>query len=229
MSFLNPTVIVAFLEAHTVLAYGVLFLGAYAETVIGIGFFVYGELFFLPGAILAGAHILNILFIMLALYLGGICGDSTSYAIGRHFGAKLFKEEKKFFNPTNYAKGEKFFDTYGPKSIFLARLMGPFSWVTPFLAGIFKIPYRVFLAYNVPGVIVGIGQFIVVGYVFGSSWNAVLSFVQTYVEWVIGAIVVLYVAFHILERNAPEVLRLPKKFFRALARKIRSFLAVRHP
>ena len=227
MSFLDPTVIVAFLEAHTVLAYGVLFLGAYAETVIGVGFFVYGELFFLPGAILAGSHILNLWLIMLALYGGGICGDSTSYAIGRYFGIKLFKAEKKFFNLTNYAKGERFFDTYGHKSIFLARLMGPFSWVTPFLAGVFKIPYRIFLAYNVPGVIVGIGQFIVIGYFFGSSWHLILSFVQTYVEWVVGTVVGLVIIYYILERQVPQVLHLPKKYTHALARKIQSLLTVR--
>ena len=216
MAFLNPAAITVFLETHQLLAYFVLFAGSYLETVIGIGFFVYGELFFLPGAILAGANILNIYLVMLSLYLGGIFGDSTSYAIGRHFGMRLFKEGRRFFSLTNYEKGRTFFDKHGPKGIFFARLMGPFSWITPFLSGVYKVPYRTFLIYNIPGVIVGIGQFIVLGYFFGMSWQYILSFLSTYAEVAVVIIALLLFAYWMLKRNAPEMLAKISGWFKRL-------------
>ena len=90
-----------YLAAHTLLSYAVLFLGSYFETLIGVGFFIYGELFFIPGALLAGAGVLNIWFVTSALILGGVLGDSSSFALGRRYGASVFKEHNKIFNHTN--------------------------------------------------------------------------------------------------------------------------------
>ena len=98
-----------FLAAHTLLSYAVLFFGSYFETLIGVGFFIYGEIFFIPGALLAGAGVLNIWLVALALIVGGILGDSTSFALGRRWGTSIFKEDNKIFNHTNYQKGLDFF------------------------------------------------------------------------------------------------------------------------
>jgi len=40
------------------------------------------------------------------------------------------------------------------------------------------MPYWQFLRYNTAGVILGISQFVVVGYFFGSNWQSVLSIVK---------------------------------------------------
>ena len=150
--------ITAWFTEHTTLAYIVLFLGSYSETISGPGFFIYGELFFIPGALLAGSGVLNIWLVALATIGGGIAGDFTSYSLGRKYGESIFKEGNKVFTLANHAKGEEFFRKHGPKAIFLARLMGPLSWITPFLAGTYKIPKRIFFKYNIPGVCVGIGE-----------------------------------------------------------------------
>src|SRR3990167_3403522 len=92
----------AFLAAHALLSYLVLFFGSYFETLIGVGFFIYGEMFFIPGALLAGAGVLNIWVVAFVLILGGILGDSSSFALGRRYGASVFKEHNKIFNHTNY-------------------------------------------------------------------------------------------------------------------------------
>lgn len=180
MEFFFQTIseVSAFLAAHTVLSYAIMFWWSFFETLIGIGFFLYGELIFLPAAILAGAGVLNIWLVSFFLIAGGVCGDSVSYFIGRRVGKGIFKEENKFFSLTNYQKGEDFINKYGVKSVFFARLLGPMSWVTPFLSGIYHIKYLKFLAYNVAGVTVGIGEFLVIGYFFGSSYRQVLAFVQ---------------------------------------------------
>lgn len=191
----------AFLAAHTLLSYTVLFFGSYFETLIGIGFFVYGELFFIPGALLAGAGVLNIWLVALALIAGGILGDSSSFVLGRRYGTSFFKEHNKIFNHTNYQKGLDFFAKYGTKAIFFARLLGPVSWITPFLAGTYDVPYQKFLAYNIAGVTVGIGQFLIVGYFFGANYQAALSIIRDDAI-VIGTVtVIVLVLFYIYKRN----------------------------
>jgi len=169
-----------FLKTHIFLSYLVLFFGSYFETLIGVGFFVYGEIFFLSGAVVAGAGILNIWIVALSVVFGAALGDSSSFALGRKYGMSFFKEHHKFFNHTNYQKGQDFFNKYGTKAIFLARLLGPLSWVTPFLAGVYKIPYGQFLKYNIPGIIVGIGQFLIVGYFLGNGYQKFLSVTKNY-------------------------------------------------
>lgn len=204
----------AWLTVHSTIAYVVLFIGSYFETVIGPGFFVYGELFFLPGAILAGAGVLNIWLVTLATIPAGILGDFTSYSIGRKYGLGFFKEGNKFFTPENHKKGEDFFAKYGAKGIFFARLLGPLSWITPFLAGTYKIPKRIFFKYNIPAVVVGIGEFLIAGYFFGANYETALRFIQKDVSYILGGALTLMVLYYIIKRNNPD-------FFIQLKNKIR--------
>ncbi len=188
--------ITSFFTAHDYLAYLVLFLASYLETFIGIGFFVYGEFFFLAGAILAGIGLLNIWVVSFACILGGLLGDSSSFYIGKKYGTKIFKywfnKDNKYLTIKNYEKGVKFFHSHGKKSIFFARLLGPLSWVTPFLSGTLKIKYKDFIKYNLPGVIVGIGIFMVVGYFFGFSYSAVLHTIRKDVFYSILVIIMVF-------------------------------------
>lgn len=163
--------------------YFILFFGSYFETVIGFSFFVYGELFFLAGAILAGLGVLNIYLVSAVFFIGGILGDNTSYVLGYKFGDKIYGFFsriwffKKYFTKKNYTLMEKYFRKHGGKSVFLARFLGPISWITPFFAGVFKLRYGSFIAHEVPAAILGISQFIVIGYLFGKGFNGVTKYI----------------------------------------------------
>ncbi|WP_028857045.1 DedA family protein [Psychrilyobacter atlanticus] len=163
------------LQQHQNIAYLILFMGSMVETIIGLSFLFFGEVFFLAGGILAGTGRLDIGKVIVVLYLGGIIGDNISYFIGRKYGLKLYESfsQYRFFNRVinkkNYDKGVSYFTKVGPISVFLARFMGPISWITPFISGVYTMNYRKFFFYNFFGVILGIGQFIVVGY-FGGEY-----------------------------------------------------------
>jgi membrane-associated protein len=174
------SIFMGWLATHGSLSYLVLFLGAYFETLIGPSLFIPGELFLLGGSILAGAHILNIWYVMAVLYAGAILGDTSSYWIGRGIGTSIFKDKNKFLNFKNYKKIEKLLEKYGMAGIFLARLVGPFSKFAPVVAGIFEIPFPLFLLYNIPGVLVGCGEFIAAGYFFGNRYQLVLWVMERY-------------------------------------------------
>ena len=193
--------LVVFLENHQTLAYIVFFFGSYFETLIGVGFFIYGEIFFISGALLAGAGVLNIWLVAPALIVGGVLGDSSSFVLGRRYGTSIFKEHNKIFNHTNYQKGLDFFAKYGTKAIFFSRLLGPVSWITPFLAGTYKVPYQKFLGYNVAGVTVGIGQFLITGYFFGANYQTFLTAMRQ--DALVVTIIAIFVlaAFYVIKRN----------------------------
>lgn len=170
-------------------AYFILFLGSFFETLIPLSFFVYGEIFFLSGAMLAGMGSLDILLVGLVLIGGGILGDNCSYWLGRRYGFTLFTTlgkwplAKRFFTPCSYQRGLTFFRKKGDAAVFLARLCGPFSWFVPALSGAFGQRYHRFVMFNSLGVILGIGEFLVIGYFFGSQLETVLAFIGRTTYW----------------------------------------------
>jgi membrane-associated protein len=119
-------------------------------------------------------------------------GDSSSYFIGRRYGEGFFRKEAWVLNLKNYKKGQRFFEKYGPRAVLFARFLGPLSWVTPFLAGVYKLPYRTFLPYSILGVIGGIGQFIIVGYFFGNQYEAIFALGKQY--WPYAVLIILVIA-----------------------------------
>jgi membrane-associated protein len=189
MSFvdqLQPQQLAELLSHYRHTAYLVLFLGAFFETLIPFSLAILGEVFFLSGALLAGLGALNIWAVMLALYLGGILGDNASYWIGRRYGRGLFDSLAQWplvgglFRAENYERGMAFFQRCGAAAVFIARLSGPFSWVMPALAGAFHLNYGTFLRFNTLGVILGISQFILLGFFFGSHLDTVLDWFDRY-------------------------------------------------
>ncbi len=174
------------LGEHARLAYLALFLGSFFETLIPVSLFVLGELFFITGALLAGMEVLNVWAVLAVLYAGGMLGDNASYWLGRRFGEPLFEQlvrmplVGRLAHYENYRRGVAFFERRGAVAIFAARLSGPLSWVMPAMAGMFRLNYATFLRFNTPAVILGIGQFIVVGYFFGAYLPAIIDYAERY-------------------------------------------------
>jgi membrane protein DedA with SNARE-associated domain len=198
--------LVPWFTTHTTLAYIILFVGSFFEIFVFTSFLIYGEIIFLVGGALASIGILDIWIVTLALYSGSILGDSASYSIGFHLGKKAFKKDRIVFSISNYEKGSQFFERYGNKAVFFARLSGPIAWITPFLAGVYKMPYRVFLPYNVAGIILGVGQFIAIGYFFGFAFMQILAYVKDalYVPIIIVVVVTILYFFrkHYLAKSS---------------------------
>lgn len=185
-SFSSLDQLLAFLGTHSRWAYAILFLGAFLETVIPFSLVVLGELFFLSGSLLAGMGILDLWGVMAALYIGGILGDNASYWMGYHYGAGLFERLAhwpllgRLVHHENYDKGVEFFRKRGALAVFTARLSGPLSWITPAMAGIFKLNYLTFLRFNTPAVVIGISEFVIIGYFFGNHLHDILFWMKNY-------------------------------------------------
>lgn len=203
---LSPEVFIEFLKNNEYWAYLVLVLSSYFETVIGIGFFIHGEIFFIPAGIFAGLGYLNVWVAYLSLVIGGILGDNTSYYLGIKFGKAikkaLFRKENIYLSEKNFNHGVNFFKKFGEKSLFLSRFLGPVAWITPFLAGTFKLRYKRFFLYNFLGVSVGIANLVLPAYLFGFAYLEFLKSWSIALAWILAVIfIVIILIFYIFRKS----------------------------
>jgi membrane-associated protein len=149
--------------------YLLLFVIVFCETGLVVTPFLPGDsLLFAVGAFAARGS-LDLTTSLLVLAVAGILGDSVNYWIGARVGPAVFhKKESRFFDPAHLERAHRFYEKYGGKTIVLARFLPILRTFAPFVAGIGRMSYPKFLAYNVAGAAVWVGLFVLAGYFFGN-------------------------------------------------------------
>lgn len=98
-----------------------------------------------------------------------IAGDSVGYSIGRRTGHRIFrKPDGLFFRQEYIGKAEQFYQDHGGKTIILARFIPIIRTFAPLVAGVGKMRYRRFLAFNVVGATIWGAGVILLGHWLGS-------------------------------------------------------------
>lgn len=169
------------------------FLIVFVESGIPIGLVLPlpGDTLLFSGGILAAAGAFDLIPLMAAIFLGAVAGDSAGYWFGEKFGPKLFrKEDAWLMNPRTLARAEAFFAKYGRRALIFARFIPVLRTVVPIGAGIARMPYRVFLAYNVAGAAIWTVLVTLLGYFLGS----VIPDVDRYLLPILGAILLFSLA-----------------------------------
>lgn len=171
--------------------YGVLFLIVFAETGLVVTPFLPGDsLLFAAGALCAPVESqLNVHAIALLLFLAAVLGDTVNYWVGSKLGPAVFKREDSFLlRKKHLDRAHEFFVRYGGRAIVLARFVPIVRTFVPFVAGVGRMPYGRFFAYNVIGGFVWVYFFTYAGYFFGTH-----PLVQRNFKLVILAIIILSV------------------------------------
>ncbi|HVM97352.1 MAG TPA: DedA family protein [Candidatus Acidoferrales bacterium] len=153
------------------LLYGLLFVIIFSETGLVILPFLPGDsLLFAVGALAAVEN--SAIGLPLAggvLTVAAVLGDATNYAIGARVGPAVFtREDSRWLNKRHLLRTHEFYEEYGGKTIILARFMPIIRTFAPFVAGIGKMGYGRFAAYNVVGGVAWVLSFILAGYFFGN-------------------------------------------------------------
>ena len=149
--------------------YVVLFAIIFAETGLVVTPFLPGDsLLFTVGALCTVAGMpLNVFVIIPVLIVAAVLGDAVNYAIGYRVGPAVFKSEtSRLLNKKHLLRTQAFYERYGGKTIIIARWIPIIRTFAPFVAGIGKMQYRRFAAFNVIGAVVWVVLLISVGYVF---------------------------------------------------------------
>jgi membrane-associated protein len=155
---------------YGVWTYAILFLIIFCETGFVVTPFLPGDsLLFACGALAASTGALDPTILIVLLSIAAILGDTVNYWIGSYIGPKAFtKEDSRFFKKKYLIQTHEFYEKYGGKTIIIARFMPIVRTFAPFVAGIGKMTYPKFLAYNVIGGILWITSFTLLGYFFGN-------------------------------------------------------------
>ncbi len=151
--------------------YPILFIVIFAETGLVVTPFLPGDsLLFALGALAAvdTSDTLKTPLLNLMLGLAAVLGNTTNYAIGRALGPPVFTGRYRFLKVEYLRRTEEFFQRYGGLAIALSRFMPLVRTFAPFVAGVGRMPYLRFQAYNLLGGISWVTLFLWGGYLFGN-------------------------------------------------------------
>ena len=181
--------------------YVVLFSIIFAETGLVLIPFLPGDsLLFAVGAVAAMPDSpINLPLTALLLVVAAVVGDAVNYGVGLLLGPKVFQGEKGsiLLNRKHLAEAQRFYEKHGGKTIILARFVPIVRTFAPFVAGVGRMNYGRFAAYNVVGGVAWVGICLGAGRAFGG-----IEFVRKRFELVILGIIfvsVLPAAIEILK------------------------------
>ena len=144
----------------------------FAETGLMVGFFLPGDSLLVTAGVFAAAGNLSIWWLNILLVAAAIVGDTVGYWIGRKAGPALFSRPRsRFFNPAHLKRAHDFYEKHGGKTIIIARFMPIVRTFAPVVAGMGKMEYRRFLAFNVVGGFLWVVSMTLIGYYLGQfAW-----------------------------------------------------------
>jgi membrane-associated protein len=159
----------AFVQGYGMWVYALLFLVIFVETGVVVMPFLPGDsLLFVVGA-MCGAGLLSFPVVVPLLFVAAVLGDQCNYAIGRHFGPRVFQwEQSRFFNKAAFDKAHTFYETYGGFTIIAARFMPFLRTFVPFVGGVAQMSRAKFTLFNVVGAVLWVVGICTAGYFLGS-------------------------------------------------------------
>ncbi|WP_446810467.1 DedA family protein [Methylomonas sp. 2BW1-5-20] len=148
------------------LTYAILFIVIFVETGFVVMPFLPGDsLLFAAGAFVA-MDAFNLPVLLGVLAFAAILGDTVNYWIGRSIGQRAYS--LSWVNREHLDRAQAFYDTYGGKTIVLARFVPIVRTFAPFVAGIGRMSYSYFILYNIVGGIAWVLVCVFAGYFFGN-------------------------------------------------------------
>ncbi len=149
--------------------YAILFIIIFSETGMVIFPLLPGDsLLFVAGA-LCGIGALDIFIVLPLLMLASFMGDNTNYWTGRLIGKRLVKiGDSRFFKHEHLDKTHSFYKKHGGKTIIFARFLPIVRTFAPFVAGIGRMDYRLYMIFSALGSLLWISFFVIGGYFLGN-------------------------------------------------------------
>lgn len=176
-----------FVASYGTWVYALLFLIIFVETGVVVMPFLPGDsLLFVVGA-MCGVGLMDLGLSMALLTAAAILGNQSNYAIGRHFGPRVFQwEQSRFFNKAAFDKAHAFYEKYGGFTIIAARFMPFLRTFAPFVAGVAQMTRRKFTLYDVTGGTLWVCGITLIGYVFGN-----VPWVKAHLDKIIWAMILI--------------------------------------
>ncbi|MDB4885227.1 MAG: rane protein [Gemmatimonadetes bacterium] len=142
----------------------------FAETGLLIGFFLPGDSLLVTAGLLSSQPEfgLNMYGLGVILTIAAILGNTVGYMIGRYSGPRLFtRDDSLLFKKKHLFAAQAFYETHGGKTLIIARFMPIVRTFAPVVAGLAKMDFKRYTAYNVLGAVAWIWSMLLIGYILG--------------------------------------------------------------
>ncbi len=160
----------------------------FVETGFFVGFFLPGDSLLVTAGVFAATGQLHIGELLLLVPLCAIVGDQIGYWIGRTAGEALYRREDSLvFRKRHLERAHLFYETYGGKTVILARFIPVVRTFCPPVAGAAQMPYGRYFAYDIAGGILWVGSMLLGGYFLGLK----IPNIGQNIHYVIAAVVFL--------------------------------------
>jgi membrane protein DedA with SNARE-associated domain len=154
-----------------------------------------GETILIAAAVYAGAGQLNIVLVVVIGFLAALAGDNVGFAIG-HFGGRalvLRFGRHVFLTEERLDKAQGFFTRHGGKVVTIARFVEGLRQANGIVAGLARMGWRRFLAFNALGAALWVATWSAVGYLAGNNLTAIYEQLHQYELYILAALAVLVV------------------------------------
>ena len=151
--------------------YPILFAVIFAETGLIVTPFLPGDsLLFGVGALAAvdTSHTLSAPIAFIVLGFAAVLGNTVNYSVGRLIGPPAFSGRYRLLKVQYLRRTEEFFHRHGGRAVALSRFVPIVRTCMPFVAGVGRMPYTRFQAYNMLGGFAWVLLFLWSGYLFGN-------------------------------------------------------------
>jgi membrane protein DedA with SNARE-associated domain len=149
-----------------------------------------GETVLIAAAVYAGAGQLNVFAVAAIGFIAAVVGDNIGYAIG-HFGGRplaLRFGRYVLLTPERLGKAESWFGNHGGKIVTIARFVEGLRQANGIIAGISKMHWARFIAFNAIGAALWVGVWVTVGYLAGNHITSIYDTARRYELYLLIAI-----------------------------------------
>jgi dephospho-CoA kinase len=196
----------------------IVLVATFVETAFFVGLIIPAEATVLLAAALADAGKFSLTSVFVATFVGALLGDQTGYLLGRMGGNRVIAREGAIarlwhkYEPVS----ARLFRRHAASSVSIARFISFVRTLMPWFAGMSRMHYGRFLAYDLIGVLGWSVASIALGYAAGESWRAVADVVGSLSAYVIAAILTVLAVVAVFKRlharansasRPPELLR----------------------
>ncbi len=122
---------------------------------------------------------MNIYLVFLVALIGNVLGDLAGYMLGRHYGEEILHKIgfKHILESKYYHASREYMNKYSYSLIFISRFLTGVGPSVSIFAGIMKMPYKKFLAVDIPSEICYVSLYALIGYLLGNQWEDNIWFV----------------------------------------------------
>jgi membrane-associated protein len=145
----------------------------FAETGLFFGFFLPGDyLLFLAGMFVATGKLdVNIYVLVIALIIAAISGNFVGYWFGKKTGPVLHTRKDTFFFKKKFLKtAEEYYRKQGAFALIMGRFVPIVRTFAPIVAGLIRMDFKKFVAYNIFGALLWICSLTLLGYFLGKRF-----------------------------------------------------------